>query len=573
MQIIIDSPEFSADLAAMREAFASTNIIAVTIPPVDIYQPNARLTHVALAADTGAWVLRVDLWRQVIRDSLGGGHRLVMHDAAHTMEALDRHLGVTIEQLAGATFDTRVFTHLLDPRPRKDGGSGHSLTEAVRQYLAPEAPSTENVADPELLGVRAHLILSLFRRIAPMIHELDLTALATKEHRLQALTSTMARRGVRVDREYTKSLNDVLGNDATRWTLQAARYGVTSVQNPSQVASALLAMGEHLTERTKSGVFKVDKTVLLPLADLTEDGERIGRRNPNSLAEAVIHARRAQGWKESYTRPFLFQTDVEGRIHPSITTLAARTGRMSLSRPALQQLPSKGWSVRRCIIADPGQVIISLDFKQIEMRVLAALCGDQRMLDAILGGQDLHNFTASLVFGRNFTSRQRDLSKQIGLGKVYGGSASTVSLQTGIPEAQVEPAMRKYDELFPGIKQYGKRLIADARRRERFEVVNVHGRLLPLDGSRAFTATNYAVQSVARDILADSLIRLYDSGYGNNLLLPVHDEVVGQAPVAEAEKTVLRMKEVMETDFMGVPILADAEVYGPSWGHGYGATA
>lgn len=91
--------------------------------------------------------------------------------------------------------------------------------------------------------------------------------------------------------------------------------------------------------------------------------------------------------------------------------------------------------------------------------------------------------------------------------------------------------------------------------------------------SRSFTATNYAVQSVARDILAESLIRLHDAGFGNNLLLPVHDEVVGQAPVADAAKTVLRMKEVMETDFMGVPILADAEVYGPSWGHGYGATA
>ncbi|KJL25005.1 DNA polymerase I, thermostable [Microbacterium oxydans] len=573
MQITIDAPQFSADLAAMREAFASTNIIAVAIPPLDIYQPNTRLTHVALATEAGAWTLRVDLWRQVIRDYLGGGHRLVMHDAAYTMETLDRHLGVTIEQLAGATFDTRVFTHLLDPRSRNDGGSGHSLTEAVRHYLAPDALSTENVVEPDLLGVRAHLTLSLFGKIAPMIHRLDLTALATKEHRLQAVVSTMARRGVRVDREYTQRLHTSLDEDAARWTIQAARYGVTSVQNPSQVASALLAMGEHLSERTESGALKVDKSVLLPLADLTEDNERIERRDPNPLAEAVLHARRAQGWKESYTRPFLFQTDGEGRIHPSITTLAARTGRMSLSRPALQQLPSKGHLVRRCIIADPGNVILSLDYKQIEMRVLAALCGDERMLDAILGGQDLHDFTASLVFGESFTSRQRDLSKQIGLGKVYGGSASTVSLQTGIPKTQVEPAMRKYDELFPGIKHYGKRLIADARRRDRFEVVNVHGRLLPLDMSRSFTATNYAVQSVARDILAESLIRLHDAGFGNNLLLPVHDEVVGQAPVADAAKTVLRMKEVMETDFMGVPILADAEVYGPSWGHGYGATA
>lgn len=573
MHITIDVPEFSAELASLHEALNGTNLVAVALSPVNTYQPGAQLTHVALATETCAWVLRTDLWRQEIRDILRSGRRIILHDAARTMEALDRHVGVSIEELAGVSFDTRIFTHLLDPRPRKEAGTGHTLTEAVQGYLAPGVPDTEHTADADLLGVRAHLTLHLFKTLAPLVQEQGLTTLATKEHRLQAVTSTMARRGVRIDRTYTQSLHASLDGDAASWAAQAARYGVLSVQNPAQVAKALLAMGEMLTERTKDGSFKVDKAVLLPLADLTEDGDRIGAREPNPLAEAVVHGRRSNGWKESYTRPFLEQTDTHGRIHATITTLAARTGRMSLSRPALQQLPSKGWEVRRCVIADPGQAIIAVDYSQVEMRVLAALCRDPRMLEAILGGQDLHSFTASLVFGPDFTLRQRGVSKQIGLGKVYGGGAATVSLQTGVPQAQVLPAMRKYDELFPGIKAFGAQLLADARQRERFEVVNAHGRLLPMDPARPWTATNYAVQSIARDILGDAIVRLYDAGFGDNLLLPIHDEVLATAPIAEAEEVAQRIKEVMETEFMGVPILADAEVYGPSWGHGYGATA
>lgn len=573
MQIIVHEPQFSEELDDFHGALSSATVIAVSVSPVDTYQPGTKLAHVALATESGAWVLRTDLWRQIIQDVLRSGRRIIMHDAAHTMEALDRHVGIRIEELAGVTFDTRIFTHLLDPRPRNEGGTGHTLTDAVRGYLAPDALSTEGTPDPDFIGVRAHLILAVFERLAPMIRAKELSALASKEHRLQAVTSTMARRGVRIDHEYTRGLHASLENDAALWGRQAARYGVASVQNSNQVSTALLAMGETLTARTRDGNLAVDKTVLLPLADLTEDGERIGARTPNPLAEAVIHGRRANGWKESYTRPFLNQADAHGRVHATITTLAARTGRMSLSRPALQQLPSKGWEVRRCIVADPGHTIIAIDYKQIEMRVLAALCRDPRMLEAILGGQDLHDFTASIVFGSNFTPRQRSVSKQIGLGKVYGGSAKTVSLQTGVPEAQVLPAMRTYDELFPGIKQYGERLRAEARTRDRFEVKNVHGRLLPMDENRPHTATNYAVQSVARDILADALVRLHDAGFGNYLLLPVHDEVVGSVPIQEADRITMQMKAVMETEFMGVPILADAEIYGPSWGHGYGATA
>src|SRR5690606_39730127 len=121
------------------------------------------------------------------------------------------------------------------------------------------------------------------------------------------------------------------------------------------------------------------------------------------------------------------------------------TARMAVSRPPLQQLPSSDWTIRRAIIADPGQVMISVDYSAVEMRVRAALCQDETMIKAILDGEDLHSFTAARVFGPDFTKRQRSIAKAVGFGKVCGGGVAALVRQTGADAGGGRAAMEAED--------------------------------------------------------------------------------------------------------------------------------
>ena len=357
--------------------------------------------------------------------------------------------------------------------------------------------------------------------------------------------------------------------EAQEYEAIAATYGVENINSTAQVSKAVVEMGEELTERTDGGALKVDRAVLLPLADLDNNWNRIGAREPNPLVDAILRAKRADKWSVSYTGAFLELKDKDDRLHPWVNSLQARTARMSVSRPPLQQLPSTDAMIRRCIIPDEGYAMIAADYSQIEMRVLAALSQDKAMTEAILSGVDLHDYTAEKLFGAGFTKEQRKLAKGVGFGKVYGGGATTLARQTGADYNDVMRAIRAYDETFTGVKKYSNRLQASAERGKR-EVITRTGRHLPLDRDRIYAATNYVVQSTARDVLAQAVVDLFDKGLGRYLLLPIHDEVLGQAPVKEANEIVQEIKEVMQRDFDGVPLAADASVYGSTWANGYG---
>lgn len=559
-----------------------------------IYERDFQVRLVQIGNAREAWVLRADLFSDVISRALRQPRAFVCHNAPYDLQVLDRTLGVRLEELANRVHDTRILSHLLDPRQRHEGGTGHRLKELSEIYVDDTAPDTEQgltrrfnelgftketgwagiPIDDELYvryaGLDPMLAVRLFYEIAPLVKEVGLADLSRFEHHLAGLLAVMQRRGVLLDVPYVRGLSSELAGEEAHYLTVARRYGVENVNSTAQVAEALVAMGETLTETTSSGALKVDKEVLLPLADLDRDWARIDARTANPLADAVLRAKRASKWRTAYADAFLDIRDDADRIHPFIGGLQARTARMSISRPPLQQLPSGDWKVRRALIADPGNLIIASDYSQVEMRVLAALCGDSKLTEAILSGTDLHDFTAREVFGPEFTKRHRKIAKGIGFGKVYGGGAATVSRQSGAPIDDVRAAMAKYDRTFPGIKRYAQRLQSRAQYGKR-EVVTVSGRHLPLDRDRLYAATNYVVQSTARDLLAQAIVDIFDAGLGDHLLLPVHDELVAQAPAADAEEIVQEIGRIMGSTFYGIPIVSDPEVYGPSWGHGYGA--
>ncbi|WP_144722264.1 DNA polymerase [Cellulosimicrobium sp. TH-20] len=543
-----------------------------------------------------AWVLRTDLFGDVAARALRQERYFTAHNAPYDLLVSDQHLGVRIEEVADRFFDTRVLAHLIDPRQESEGGVGLSLKPLSAVYVDPSAPDTsagltavfrslgftkatgwanipiDHETYVRYAGLDVILGRRLFDELRVLVRDLGLSDLSRFEHHLQTLLAIMQRRGVLLDVDYTTRLVDDLGREADRYRTVAKRYGVANVNSTGQVAEALVAMGETLTEKTDAGALKTAKEVLLPLADLDRDWKRIEAREPNPLADAVLRAKRAEKWSASYAQAFLDLRDTSDRVHPMIGSLAARTGRMSISRPPLQQLPSSDWKIRRAFLAEPGEVMLSVDYSAVEMRVLAALADEKAMKEAIASGVDLHNFTAERIYGPDFTKRQRSLAKGVGFGKVYGGGAKTLSAQTGAPIEQVREAMAAYDSTFPGIKRFGARLQRRAEYGKR-EVVTPSGRHLPLDRDRLYAATNYMVQSTSRDLLAQAIVDLFDKGLGDYLRLPVHDEMVASAPREDAEEVAQTIGEVMNSTFYGVPIESDPEVGGRSWGSLYGCPA
>lgn len=271
-------------------------------------------------------------------------------------------------------------------------------------------------------------------------------------------------------------------------------------------------------------------------------------------------------------------------------------------------------TVRRCFIADPGYAVITADYDQIELRLAAALAGETSLIEAAKRGESLHKIAAAKLFGPDYTPDQYRYTKNVNFGWLYGGGAKTLAEQAGIPIGEAAAIVAEYKVTFPSLTEYKRKqqatvlrsalnaneyrayrsltaqmfsLRRDSKegRRARFAVqieierlcyrrlgtiVTPYGRRLLVDAHKAYRATNYMVQSLARDVMAEGLLRVMDDPeLEPTVFLPVHDEILGQAPKRKAEYIAKRYGEVMSTEFRGVPISASGKVYGRSWGHGY----
>lgn len=271
-------------------------------------------------------------------------------------------------------------------------------------------------------------------------------------------------------------------------------------------------------------------------------------------------------------------------------------------------------TIRRCLIADPGHVILSADFDQIELRIAAALAGEQALIDAAKRGESLHKIAAVNVFGVDYTPDQYRFTKNLNFGWLYGGGPATLSEQTGVDIQTCFKLVKDYEKSFPALTAYKRRqtdavvrsalttnelrlfyslrskmysLRSDTREgrqakaalnlqidrllwRKTARVSNSFGRALVVDAAKAYSAVNYLVQSDAADVLKVALLKVMaDPELEPTVLLPVHDELLGQAPRSKAEYIAQRYGEVMSVDFQGVPLTASGKVYGKSWGHGY----
>lgn len=272
------------------------------------------------------------------------------------------------------------------------------------------------------------------------------------------------------------------------------------------------------------------------------------------------------------------------------------------------------YTIRRCIIADPGHVILSADFDQIELRIAAALAREQSLMDAARRGESLHKIAAVALFGEGYTPDQYRTTKAGNFGWLYGIGANKMAVQTGIPITEAAAFLKNYNNRFRAMNAFKRtwqnKVLASALNRAElaayrrlqnryFElrgdtkegraarnavkieidrlcyhkigfVTTEFGRRLPVEASKAYKAVNYIVQSSARDVLAAAMLDVMDDAeLEPTVLLPIHDELLGQAPRHIAEEIAKRYGAVMSRNFHGVPLTATGKVYGRSWGHGY----
>ncbi|MGW3073526.1 DNA polymerase [Kitasatospora sp. NPDC001132] len=595
-----DADDLGAFLDWVREADARGPIgLDTETTGLGIYGADFRLRTVQFGDRSTAWVIhweRGGLFADVARRALENVGRFVIHNAPYDWAVLDRCAGIKIESLAPRTTDTRIKAALIDPRQPQEGGQGTALKPLCALYVDPLAPDTQadlaqvfraygltkadgfakiDLNDPTF-NLYGGLDAVFAARLDPVLtFELGRLgvrdALTEYEHELARICTIMQRRGIILDTEYMRELDAALGREVEEHAAAAARYGVESVNSTRQIAEALAGMGEELTERTATGAVRVDKAVLLALADRDMQWKRIGSRTPNPLAEAVLHAKRAGKWQVSYAQGLVADVGADGRYHAGINTLAARTGRMGVSR--VHQLPSSDFAVRRGFLADSGHVMVSTDFQAVEMRILASLARVRRMVDGFVNGGgdfDIHMHTAQLIKGPDATKDDRKLYKGAGFGKVYGGGITTLARQSGAGEEEIRRAVAAYDRLYPEIRRASARWQREARANG-MVAISATGRRLPLDRDRVYAVVNYLCQSAGRDLLGQAILNAEEAGLLDTMLLPIHDELLASVPAKEAKEYARAYEKCMTMSLYGVPIVAEAEIGGRSWGSLYGA--
>ena len=270
---------------------------------------------------------------------------------------------------------------------------------------------------------------------------------------------------------------------------------------------------------------------------------------------------------KSWVEPILTQGGILGRVHARIAALRARTGRMSISEPALQQLPTDDYRIRDCLIADEGMVIIAADYDQIEVRVMAYLAGEDAIISAIKEGVDVHSSVAESLYGSSFTPQQRSLAKGAVFAKLYGASPIRLAAQTGVDELEAKKVMAALDRNYPRLARWSKNTIEKARFHGGF-MTTPSGRRLPVDRGHEYKLVNHLVQGTAADIFKNGMIDVHKE-YGHLLLLPVHDEIIMQVPEYQAEEIGAHVCELMGGVLGEVPITAGYKIAGRSWGDAY----
>ncbi len=504
------------------------------------------------------------------------------HDLKIAAVLLHR-MGIT---LRGFGMDPMIASYLLNADKRS-----HSLPQVALEHMERRMTSDEEIVGSGAKAVpfssippatvagvaceRAETTARLAAILRLRLEEADLSALYQDVERpLIPVLAQIEINGMKVDAEFLADMSKELEAELFRLAEQIYRLAGMefNINSPKQLADVLFVKLNLPTGRkTKTG-FSTDEEVLTQLA----------RRH--ELPATLLSYRQLAKLKSTYVDalPKMIHPET-GRIHTSLNQTVTATGRLSSSEPNLQNIPIRtdiGRRIREAFIAEPGRVLLSADYSQIELRILAHLSQDTRLQDAFHRGEDIHVRTASEIFGlpaEEVTAEMRRIAKTVNFGIIYGMSAFGLSSDLGITQAEAKKTIERYFAHYSGVKSFIDRTILDAKEKGYVTTLLNRRRAIPeLRGNNPATrqfgermAVNTPIQGTAADLIKLAMIRLHarlsELGLKSLMVLQVHDELIFEVPEDEVD----RMKEITRREMesvvrLSVPLRVDLGV-GPNW--------
>lgn len=545
---------------------------------------------VTFADDRHGWAVPVRWWGRPLADALARirdkGIPVAMWNARFDMHALDED-GLPTPHWANV-IDGMVLHHLLYPH------YGHSLKPVAGETLGRWAMVGEALLKHKasLLGLDwwavpvdldaywqygildTLLTQALVRRLGPEVSAVGMKDAYDREMHASAVMWRAEKRGMNIDHKYAEQTRRrwLARSVELRDELRAA--GLDNPNSNQQMEELFRELGWQPEDFTDTGQAVLDKIVLGQLSAIYPD-----------IAPAIIEYKRLTKWIGAYLEPFAASG---GRVHPTINTLRAKTGRMSITAPALQTLPSKGsgGEIRRCVLPDPGCELWAIDYDGQEARIFANLSRDPGMTAAYEAGDDLYTHVARIVWSDPTITKddpRRATAKVILLAFTYGAGVDKLALASGLSRQEVERFLATLFVEFPTVRDMtgdhaiggnypGKPalLAADRLAAEGLAYVKTRGgRRFSMPEGDYYKAINGLCQGSGADVLKSAIVRLDRAGLADYIVVPVHDEVVFSIPKGEHDLA-KQAAACLEDRSWDIPLTVD--VTGPlkHWGAAYG---
>jgi DNA polymerase I len=507
----------------------------------------------------------------------------VLQNAKYDVKVLSRY-GIEVAPLD----DTMLLSYAMNA-----GLHGHGMDTLAERYLAHGCiPIKELIGSGKAqvtfdrvpidkagpyAAEDADVTLRLWHLFKPQLHRARVTTVyETLERPLVPVLARMERAGIKVDRDTLSRMSNAFaqkmaGLEAEIHELAGETFNVGS---PAQLGEILFEkMGLPGGEKGKTGKYSTPADVLEDLA--TE----------HDLPRRVLDWRQLQKLKSTYTDALQAHINPEtGRVHTSYSIAGANTGRLASTDPNLQNIPvrtEEGRRIREAFVAEKGKVLVSLDYSQIELRILAHIAGIEALKQAFREGQDIHAATASEMFNvplDQMTPEIRRQAKAINFGVIYGISGFGLARNLRIPRAEAQGFIDRYFERFPGIRAYMDETKGFAKKNGHVETlfgrkihtpeINAKG---PGAGFAYRAAINAPIQGTAADVIRRAMIRMEAAieGLPAKMLLQVHDELLFEVEEGAADDLIARAREVMEgaahpAVHLSVPLVVDAG-QGANW--------
>ncbi|ADY53371.1 DNA polymerase I [Pseudopedobacter saltans DSM 12145] len=485
-------------------------------------------------------------------------------------------------ELKGEFFDTMLAHYLLDPDTRHNmdvlsenylGYTPISITELIGK-----GKNQLNMRDIDVAKVTdyaaedADVTLQLQQVFEPMLIEAQAEKLAKEvENPLINVLGDMEKEGVKIDVEqlirFSRDLQDDIGKlENTIYHKAGHRFNIASPKQLGEILFDKLQL-DPKAKKTKTGQYQTGEDVLLALA------------NKSDIVKDILDFRQLQKLKSTYVDALpLMINKKTGRVHTSYNQAVAATGRLSSNNPNLQNIPirtEKGREVRKAFIPrDENHILLSADYSQIELRIIAEISKDENMMDAFSKGLDIHTATAAKVYGvanlEDVTSDQRRNAKAVNFGIIYGQSAFGLSQNLGIPRKEAAEIIENYFEQYKGIKNYMSDTMNFARENGYVETIMGRRRYLrdinsanaTVRGFAERNAINAPIQGSAADMIKIAMLNIHkdliDRKLQSKMTMQVHDELVFDVLVTEKDivKEIImdRMKNAIKTT---VPIVVE----------------